>query len=125
MRTELLHAVAQVIEAHCWWVRPVATYEYQPYCAVHDEHLIFQLDRCLTLEVTHSRGEYYVGHRWHISEDRLDTAFCELLREVPQCRDRCYKGRFKPEDVQTLIQRASYGIIDLDLVDDDYQPRIE
>ncbi len=124
MRTELLEAVARVITVHCWWVRVISIAEHHPFAFLRDGHLHHTTCRCITLEVTHSRGHYYVGHRWHIAEFELDRVLCDMRQTSPALQKRCRKLTITPEDVETLIYRASYGVVQLDMLEDDFVPQI-
>ena len=84
MRTELLEVVVQVITAHCYWMRVAAVTEYHPYATVRDNHLLTTACRHLTLEVTHSRGHYYTGHRWQV------CGICSNRWTPGRLRRRCF-----------------------------------
>lgn len=82
--------------------------------------------RCITLEVTHSRGQYVPGQRWQIPEPELDRAYSEIRNEDDGFRKRCNALKPSSKDVETLINRATHGVIDLKLSedDDDFMPVI-
>ncbi len=124
MRTDLLESVAHVITACCYWIRVADISEHHPYRILRDGHLYPVTSRHLTLEVTHSRGHYWVGHRWQVAEPELDRVLADMLCDTPGLHRRCHCRSLSPSDVETLIKRASYGVISLDMLEDDFTPTI-
>lgn len=123
MRTELLEVVARVITAHCYWIRVADITQHHAYAFVRDGHLMMTTCRHLTLEVTRPAGGT-TRHRWHVSEADLDQVLSTMLKDDPGLHRRCHDGTLTKEDVEVLVHRASYGIIRLDIVDDDYTPPV-
>ncbi len=124
MRTELLEAVARVITVSCPWVRVADTTQCHPYAFIRDGHICLTACRHLTLEVTRSRGQRYAGHRWQVAEFEMDRVLSAMARASPGLWDRCKSLRLTAGDVETLIKRASYGVIDLGITGEDFVPLI-
>ncbi len=127
MRQALLKMVAHIINTHSSWTRVISLHHYQHYLIRRDGHAHKTVCRCMTLEATHNRRHYRAGHRWQIPEPDLGRACRALRSEDMSFRRRCRYLRLTPKDIDTLIKRATYGIIDLQMAEDedDFAPKTQ
>ncbi len=119
MRTELLEAVAQLITIRSFWLRVSGIQHNQHYYVSIGGKVSQKVCRCMTLEVTHCRGHFVVGHQWQIPEPELDKAYSEIRASDADFGRRMRELRPSPKDVEMLISHATHGTIVLELSDDD------
>lgn len=72
--------------------------------------------RMLTLVALRQHGLYGKGHVWDIPEYNLEKAVRSLKRN-PGFKERWNKDAISPDDIEEIINRASYGFIRLELSD--------
>ena len=72
--------------------------------------------RVLTLVALRKHGLYGKGHVWDIPEYNLEKAVRSLKRD-PRFKERWNKDAINPDDIEEIINRASYGFIRLELSD--------
>ncbi len=72
--------------------------------------------RVLTLVALRRHGLYKKGHVRDIPEYNLDKAVRSLKRN-PRFKERWNKDVASPDDIEEIINRASYGFIRLELSD--------
>ena len=70
----------------------------------------------LTLVALRKHGLYEQGHVWDIPEYNLEKAVRSLKRGS-RFKERWNKETISPDDIEEIINRASYGFIRLELSD--------
>ncbi len=124
MTDDILQAVADVINDRCYWARVVSIRNHIHFYSRLDGHINQSTCRAMTIVAKHCHKDYITGQQWQIPEPDLHRVSTAMQHE-----NAAYKAHLKQlkptdEEVNELIKRATYGVIDLDLVDDDYVPPI-
>ncbi len=122
MTDDILQAVADVINDKCYWARVVTIRDHIHYYNRQDGHINQTTCRCITLQVKHTHLQYCTDQRWQIPEPDLHRVSAEMEKEKPAYSQHLKELKPTDEEVNELVKRATYGVIDLDLVDDDYVP---
>lgn len=72
----------------------------------------------LTLFARKDRGVYKKGNSWDIPEYRIEKAVASLKRKDAGFSKRWKDNAMIKEDVEKIINHASYNLINLELTDD-------
>lgn len=114
MDNDLYRNLIYTIRMHWTWITVADADSYETFFLSANGEIYPIRCRVLTLEVRIPEKNFSRGHRWKIPEYRLDVAVRELKK------DRQFKLRYTARnltmsDVETIIGKASHGLISLEL----------
>lgn len=115
MNNRLFLHIADIIQRHRTWVRVLSTNNWISYNIIVDGHLKKCPSRVLTLKSFRVKYGFLDARVWHIPEYDLSSSVVALVRKDPSARVRVEVCRLTIFDVEYIIEKASFGIIKLEL----------
>lgn len=119
MRSDIYRRIVFLIDEHHTWIKVDNVNQYDV-CAVKlAERRVPCVCRTLALRSLFRYGQYPKGSIWQIPERELDLALNKLRKNNKGFAKRLKQGaeHISYSDVNTLVQSATYGIINLELSD--------
>lgn len=74
----------------------------------------------LSLQSYRDHYSFRKKRTWKINEYDLNQGLAALCKKDPSAKDRVEKGTLTQRDVEYIIEKASFGIIKLELSDYEY-----
>ena len=115
MSNQLFLHIADIIQRHRTWVRVLSTNHWISYNIIVDGHLKKCPSRVLTLQNFRVKYGFLDPRVWHICEHDMSSGLVALIRKDYSARLRVDECRLTISDVEFIIEKASYGIIKLEL----------
>ena len=115
MNNRLFLHIADTIQRHRTWVRVLSKNRWITYKIIVDGHMKKCPSRVLTLQNFRVKYGFLDTRVWHISEHDLSSSVVALIRKDPTARARVDECRLTISDVEYIIEKASFGIIKLEL----------
>ncbi len=117
MDKELLIEVAETINKNCYWIRVVDVCSYYDTSGMYSSSSGHVREKCMTLEVVHTRGRNCRGRRWHIPIARLKEVLIGMKARDATLEGRCRSNKLSLRDVDIMIRRATYGSVRLGMAE--------
>lgn len=115
MRESVYQHIANVINENYTWIKVSDTKQHREFISqINGKSLKIQ-SRVLTLETCIACNHFKKGHIWHIPEYDLDKTASMICKTDAGFRRRYIEGTLTFLDVETVINRSSFGLINLDL----------
>lgn len=117
MRTPLYLKIASIIDEYSTWIHVIDTQqriEQAMFIGGCSRKMLF---RALSLRVYLSMQKYNRGHVWKVSESDLDKAIALMKKKDSAFRKRVVENLLTISDVEMIINKASFGVINLELSD--------
>ena len=119
MQDQLYHHIADIIQENRTWIKVVDTETQKPMNLLQDGHLVQVTYRTLTLKSFRANYSFAYARTWYISEYDIGRGLTELFQKDPAARIRADSLHLTLNDVEYIIEKASFGIIKLELFDYD------
>lgn len=107
--------IANVINENYTWIKVRDTKQRREFISQIDGKSLKIQSRVLTLETCIACDNLKKGHTWHIPEYDLDKTASMICKTDAGFRRRYIEGTLTFLDVETVINRASFGLINLQL----------
>ena len=115
MEKKLFEHIAYKIHRHRTWIKVVDTTRWCEYNLIVDGHLKKCPFRVLTIQSFRVKQGFTEQRTWNISEYDLSRGVVALTRKDPSARCRLLRCRLTIPDVEFIIEKATFGIVKLDL----------
>ncbi len=115
MERRLFEHIAEKIHRHRTWIKVVDTKRWTEYNMIVDGHLQKCLFRVLTLESFRVKYGFIEPRTWNVSEYDIARGVVALTKKDPVARKRIRQCRLTIYDVEFIIEKATFGIVKLEL----------
>ena len=119
MNRKTYYLIADIIQKNRTWIKVIGTEKLVEMRILQDGMLKPLLFKAITLK---SYREHYCFKRsctWNINEYDLNMGLLALCKKDPSASERIKHDALTLRDVEYIIEKASFGIIKLEL--DDYE----
>lgn len=117
MRNSLYLKIASIIDEYSTWIHVIDAQQRIEQAMFIDGCSRKMIFRALSLRVYLSRQKYNKGHVWKVSESDLDRTIAVMKKVDLAFRKRVVENSLTILDVEMIINKASFGIINLELSD--------
>lgn len=107
--------IADIIQRHRTWIKVIDTERFIPMRIVQQGKLRSLLFQAITLQSYRARYGFQRRRIWNINESDIGHALATLIEADPTAKLRAELQTLTMEDVEFIIERASFGIIKLEL----------
>lgn len=115
MDKRLLDHIAHVANHHRTWVRVSNSNAQVVYSMIVSDEIKTVTLRALTLESYRNHYGFKRDHTWQVSEHDLRRGLVALYAKDPSARGRATTLHLSNDDVEYIIEKATYGIVKLEL----------
>lgn len=115
MDKSTFYHIADIIQRHRTWIRVIDTHRFIPMRVVQQGRLRPLLLQAITLQSYRARYGFQRRRIWNINESDIGHALATLIESDPTAKLRAELQTLTMEDVEFIIERASFGIIKLEL----------
>lgn len=120
MNQKTYYQIADVIQQYRTWLKVVDTEQVTPMRLFVDGELKTCMCKTLTLQSYREHYGFVRTRKWHITEYDIGRGVVALIRKDPGARKRVEREKLTLTDVEYIIEKASFGIIKLELDRFDY-----
>lgn len=111
----LLDHIAHVANHHRTWVRVSNSNEQVVYSMIVSNEIKTITMRALTLQSYRNHYGFKPSQTWKVSEHDLRRGLAALYDKDPSARGRAATLHLNNQDVEYIIEKATYGIVKLEL----------
>ena len=115
MNNCLFEHIADIIQRHRTWIRVVEINRWIDFNLIVDGHIKNCPCRVLTLENFRVRYGFCNQRKWNIPEYDIAAAVVALIKKDSSARNRTLDCNLSLWDVEYIIEKASFGILKLEL----------
>lgn len=115
MERKTYYRIADIIHQHRTWLKVVDTEKILPMRLFQNGQVKTCMFRSLTLQSYREHYGFIRSRRWNISEYDIGRGIVALIRKDPSARQRIDEDTMTLSDVEYIIEKASFGIIKLEL----------
>ncbi len=120
MNKKTYYRIADLIQNYRTWLKVVDTEQLTPMRMFLDGQLKTCMCKTLTLESYREHYGFIRSRKWNITEYDIGRGLVSLVRKDPAARQRIENDQMTLADVEFIIEKASFGIIKLELDRYDY-----
>lgn len=120
METRTYYLIADIIENNRTWIRLTDTEKLIEMRIPQDGVLKTLFYKSLTLQSYRDHYSFRRKCTWNINEYDLNRGLAALCKKDPSAKRRIAHDSLTLRDVEYIIEKASFGIIKLELDDYDY-----
>ncbi|KAB2837290.1 MAG: hypothetical protein F9K49_00020 [Caedimonadaceae bacterium] len=117
MRKVLYQRIVTIINECGTWMEVADANHLVEFSMLVDGQFRKSLCPAILLRNYRSKWQYEKGHTWAITEYDMDKAIARMKAQDPSFRKRFSECRISYQDVERIIEKASFGIIKLELFD--------
>ena len=119
MDRELYNHIADVIHRHRTWIKVIGTERQTAMRIIANGEIRTVMFRTLSLQSYRSLYSFQQSRIWHVTEYDIGNAVAQLVRKDASAQKRVRACRLTNRDVEYIIEKATFGILKLEL--DDYE----
>lgn len=120
MNKQTYYLIADIIQRYRTWIIVKDTELLVEMRILQDGVLKPLFYKGLSLQSYRDHYSFRKKRTWKINEYDLNQELAALCRKDPSAKGRVEKGTLTRRDVEYIIEKASFGIIKLDLSDYEY-----
>ena len=120
MNKQTYYLIADIIQRYRTWIIVKDTELLVEMRILHDGVLKPLFNKGLSLQSYRDHYSFKKKRTWKINEYDLNQGLAALCRKDPSAKGRVEKGTLTRRDVEYIIEKASFGIIKLELSDYKY-----
>ena len=120
MLRKTYYQIADIIQRNRTWIKVIDTEKKVEMRIFQDGVLKTLLFQALTLQSFRERYGIQRTRTWNINEYDIGQGLASLCKKDPSAIQRVEKNMLSLRDVEYIIEKASFGIIKLELDDYDY-----
>ena len=117
MRKVLFQRITTIIDECSTWMEVADANHYVEFSMLVDGQFRISLCPAILLRNYRSKWQYEKGHTWAVTEYDMDKAISQMKAQDPNFRKRFSECLISYKDVEKIIEKASFGIIKLELFD--------
>lgn len=119
MDRELYYHIADIIHRRRSWIKVIGTERQTAMRIIVSGEIRTVMFRTLSLQSYRSRYTFQQARIWHVTEYDIGTAVASLCRSDASALERVKDRRLTSQDVERIIEKATFGILRLELYNDD------
>lgn len=120
MNKKTFYQIADIIQNYRTWIKVIDTQKLVEMRILQDGLLTPILYQAITLQSFREHYSFQRSRTWNISEYDLNQGLAALCQKDPTAIQRVEQDSLTMSDVEYIIEKASFGIIKLELEDYDY-----
>lgn len=120
MEKRTYYLIADIIEKNRSWIKVIDTEKLVEMRIPQDGVLKTLLYKAITLQSYKDYLSFRKKRIWNINEYDLNQGLAALCKKDPSAKQRIAHDALTLRDVEYIIEKASFGIIKLELIDYDY-----
>lgn len=120
MNKQTYYLIADIIQRYRTWIIVKDTEQLVEMRILHDGVLKPLFYKGLSLQSYRDHYSFRKKRTWKINEYDLNQGLAALCRKDLSAKGRVEKGTLTQRDVEYIIEKASFGIIKLELSDYEY-----
>ena len=117
MRKVLFQRITTIMDECITWMEVADANHYVEFSMLVDGQFRKSLCPAILLRNYRSKWQYEKGHTWAVTEYDMDKAISQMKAQDPNFRKRFSECLISYKDVEKIIEKASFGIIKLELFD--------
>lgn len=119
MDRELYNHIADVIHQRRTWIKVIGTERQTAMRIIVKGEIRTVMFRTLTLQSYRSNYSFQQSRIWHVTEYDIGNAVSQLFWKDASAQKRARVCQLTNRDVEYIIEKATFGILKLEL--DDYE----
>lgn len=120
MNRKTYYKIAELIQHYRTWLKVVDTEQLTPMRMIMDGELKTCMYKTLTLQSYRENYGFIRTRKWNITEYDIGRGIVALVRKDATARHRIAKDQLTISDVEYIIEKATFGILKLELDKYDY-----
>lgn len=119
MDRQLYYHIADIIHQRRTWIKVIDTERQTAMRIIVNGEIRTLMFRTLSLRSYRSHYSFQQSRTWHVTEYDIGNAVTALARKDPSAQVRLEACHLTNRDVEYIIEKATFGILKLEL--DDYE----
>lgn len=119
MDRQLYYHIADIIHQRRTWIKVIDTERQTAMRIIVNGEIRTLMFRTLSLRSYRSHYSFQQSRTWHVTEYDIGNAVTALARKDPSAQVRLEACHLTSRDVEYIIEKATFGILKLEL--DDYE----